>query len=341
MKSHVDSTEELRIISLCSGSLGLERGITRSGTAIRSIAHVEREAFICFNLAKQMEAGLVDAAPIWTDVKTFDASPFRNRIHGIVGGYPCQGESSAGKREGMDYEGFLFHEIEGQIIASNPLFCFFENVGAHLSGTFPYVLTRLRGLGFHVEAGLFTAAEVGAPHKRERLFILAWADTDEMRRCLANARSQQGYVSNQSRRREKATASEGRYTLADTYSTRLQGGREQGICRQPLTSQGGESGGVYEQREVLSDPLSIGGQERSGKHFTEKPHDDGCQWPAPPGRRQHAFEAPRVTGGAKTESGMGCSINGYDFRSDLLRMYGNGVVEQTAALAWRSLTELI
>ncbi|MEM9929953.1 MAG: DNA cytosine methyltransferase, partial [Bacteroidota bacterium] len=186
----MDTTEELRIISICSGSLGIERGIERTGTKLRVVAYQEREAFVCYNICRQMEASLVDKAPVWTDVKTFNARPFRNRIHGIVGGYPCQGESSAGQRLLEKDPRFLWPAIRRQIRECNPLFCFFENVGSHLSGTFKYVLSDLRNMGYAVEAGVFTAAEVGAPHKRQRVFILAWSNTNEFRQSLANAGGQ-------------------------------------------------------------------------------------------------------------------------------------------------------
>jgi len=55
------------------------------------------------------------------------------------------------------------------------------------------------------------------------------------------------------------------------------------------------------------------------------------RWPALPGQPQYDWEEPRV------ESRVGCTINGYNFREDLLRMEGNAVVEQTSQLAWVTL----
>ena len=80
------------ILSFCPGLLGIERGLANVIGALRVVAYVEIEAFIIANLVAGMESGLVDPAPIWTDAKTFDAKPFRGRIHGIIGGYPCPGE---------------------------------------------------------------------------------------------------------------------------------------------------------------------------------------------------------------------------------------------------------
>lgn len=161
------------VISFCPGILGLERGLERAGTKCRVMAYVEIEAFIIANLVAGMESGVVDPAPIWTDAKTFDALPFRGRIHGIIGGYPCPGESLAGLREKHLYKGFIWPAIRRAINAARPLWCFFENVDDHLTGTFPIVHRSLRNMGYAVEVGIFTAEEVGAPHERQRLFILA------------------------------------------------------------------------------------------------------------------------------------------------------------------------
>ena len=79
---------------------GIERGIERTGVKPRVVAYVEIEAFIVQNLVAQMESGLLDPAPIWSNLKTFPMEGFRNKVHGIIGGYPCQPFSNAGRRGG-------------------------------------------------------------------------------------------------------------------------------------------------------------------------------------------------------------------------------------------------
>ena len=169
----MDNTEEYTCLSLCSGYGGLELGLRRACPNIRAIAYVEVEAFACANLVSKMEKGLLDAAPIWTDIKTFNAKLFRDRVHIVTGGYPCQPFSVAGQRKGTDDPRHLWPYIARIVQTVRPVWCFFENVSGHLSLGFPEVYRSLRLMGYKVEAGLFTAAEVGAPHKRERLFILA------------------------------------------------------------------------------------------------------------------------------------------------------------------------
>jgi site-specific DNA-cytosine methylase len=174
------------VLSFCPGILGIERGLARAGVECRVAAYVEIEAFIIANLVTGMEAGLLDPAPIWTDAKTFDARPFRGKIHGIIGGYPCPGESLAGLREGHLYKGFIWPAIRRAIAAARPLWCFFENVDDHLTGTYPIVQRSLRNMGYAVEAGIYEAEEVGASHERKRLFILALANP----LCYAGAKIQ-------------------------------------------------------------------------------------------------------------------------------------------------------
>jgi DNA (cytosine-5)-methyltransferase 1 len=244
------------VLSFCPGILGLERGLARAGVHCRVAAYVEIEAFIIANLVAGMEAGVLDPAPIWTDAKTFDARPFRGRIHGIIGGYPCPGESKIGCREGHEYKGFIWPHIRKAISAAKPLWAFFENVHEHLSGTYPIVQRSLRNMGYRVEAGVYTAEEVGAPHQRTRLFILALANT-------------------------------------------LCKGLERG-CKQS----------AWKEQSPI---------RRSGIPL----------WPAEPGESQHGHEEPRLI-----KPGVGSTIDGYNFREDLLRALGNSVVEQTAEIAF-------
>jgi len=161
------------IISYCTGLRGLERGVERAIGTFRTAVIVEIEAFIIANLVAGMESGMVVPCPIWANLKTFDAKPFRGKIHGIMGGYPCQPFSNAGNRKGTDDPRHLYPYLERDIEAIKPIWCFFENVSGHLTLGFDTVYRSLSGMGYAVEAGLYTAAEVGAPHERERLFILA------------------------------------------------------------------------------------------------------------------------------------------------------------------------
>jgi len=169
----VDSPEELpTVLSLCTGYGGIERGLELAGFEHRVLAHVEIEAFAITNLAAKMEAGQLDAAPIWSNLKTLPVDCFRDRVDLLTGGYPCQPFSAAGKRQGKDDPRHLWPYIYDIIRAIRPVQCFFENVEGHISLGLREVIEDLEGLGYKTTFGIFSASEVGAPHQRKRIFIL-------------------------------------------------------------------------------------------------------------------------------------------------------------------------
>lgn len=169
----MDPHTKINTLSICSGIAGLDLGVElATGGAARPVCFVEREAFASAILAKRMEEKAVAAAPIWSDLRSFDGKPWRGVVDLIVGGYPCQPFSTAGKRAGADDPRHLWPEIARIIEETQCSIVFFENVSGHLSLGLTEVLRDLERMGFRYSAGLFTAAEVGASHRRERVFIL-------------------------------------------------------------------------------------------------------------------------------------------------------------------------
>jgi site-specific DNA-cytosine methylase len=325
------------VISFCPGILGIERGLKRAGVHPRVVAYVEIEAYICANLVAGMEAGVLDPAPIWTDAKTFDAQPFRGRIHGIVGGYPCPGESLAGLREGHLYKGFIWPYIRRAFAATRPLFGFFENVDDHLTGTYPIVQRSLRNMGYRVESGVYSAEEVGATHERQRLFILAVADSD----CYGYGAGSGQIAGKSSKIKGKAQREEWNNLLREWMWDVVRDRSKELVnpMRKRLASEWPERGkqdGLGQSGKELVNSQSI--TEREQANETNAFTTAGQTWDefsyrsefvAGQGYYQYPWEEPR-----QVESGMGCTIDGYNFREDLLRALGNSVVEQTAELAF-------
>ncbi len=169
----MDNTQTINILSLCTGYGGLEIGLSRALEGVFRVVAVEVEAYALANLAEKAKEGKLVIEAMWPDLKTFPAERFRGCFDFVLAGYPCQPFSVAGKRKGTDDPRHLWPHIARIVEAVRPVWCFFENVSGHLSIGFPEVYRSLRLMGYKVEAGLFTAEEVGAPHKRERLFILA------------------------------------------------------------------------------------------------------------------------------------------------------------------------
>jgi DNA (cytosine-5)-methyltransferase 1 len=169
----MDHSNSITHVGLCAGYGGIDLGLKRAVPNLRTIALSEIEAFACANLAAKMEAGLLDPAPVWTDLKTFPYAAFHGRVDLLSGGYPCQPFSAAGKRLGREDPRHLWPWIADGIRAVQPGVCFFENVEGHISLGLREVIEELEALGYRTTWGIFSAAEVGAPHRRKRVFILA------------------------------------------------------------------------------------------------------------------------------------------------------------------------
>ena len=169
---NVDTTE-ITHISLCSGYGGIDLGLRRVISNLRTVAYAEIEAFAIECLLARMEGGQLDAAPIWSDLKSFPWESFHGMVDILSGGYPCQPFSSAGKRAGADDPRHLWPYIRDGIERMAPRLCFFENVEGHISLGLSSVISDLEELGYQVAWGIFSAAECGAPHQRRRIYLLA------------------------------------------------------------------------------------------------------------------------------------------------------------------------
>lgn len=189
----------VNVLSLCSGIGGLELGLRMALPAARVVCYVEREAYACEVLAARIEEGYLDDAPVWTDLNTFDGAPWRGLVDIVIAGYPCQPFSCAGTQKGAMDPRHLWPEIARIIHIVRPSLCFFENVPNHLNIGFREVCKDLYRLGYGVEAGIFSAEEVGAPHLRRRLFILAYTAGA---RFWSRERKESGEVWDETRRSE-------------------------------------------------------------------------------------------------------------------------------------------
>lgn len=391
------------VLSICPGVLGLERGVEQAIGKVRVATFVEIEAVLIANLLAGMESGVLDPAPVWTDVKTFPAQLFSGKIHGILAGYSCQPFSLAGKRAGEDDPRHLWPAIRNVIETVGPVWCYFENVDDHLSMGFDTVYKDLRALGYAVEAGVYTAEEVGAPHERKRLFILALALPYKMaaRGRVADllkpgkANEREAWLKNGQWGRNGISTSSAK--LADTEGGQpgLQGARnggqgsgggseeldtagnkavckpktgDTGLVQQPgSTDTGANKELAYANSARQQEFRNNGepaepGDDRAGNPGTELGNTDmlgqqkhgnyGCgigqtskqaewseivgtagpiksRYPAGQGRFQYDWEPKRTI-----EPGVGCTVNGYNFREDILRAIGNSVVADCAEIAF-------
>ncbi len=169
----MDTPKAVTHVSLCAGYGGIDLGLKRAIPSLRTVAFSEIEAFACANLVSKMESGYLDPAPIWTDLKTFPWGYFRGVVDILSGGYPCQPFSTSGRRKGEHDPRHLWPFIADGIAAMRPRVCFFENVEGHITLGLSNVIEDLATMGYRATWGIFSAAEVGAPHSRKRVFILA------------------------------------------------------------------------------------------------------------------------------------------------------------------------
>jgi len=168
-------------LALCSGIAGLDLALQRVVPGYRTVCHVEGEAFAAAVLARRMEDHQLEPAPIHGDLTTFDGRPWRGVVDLVSAGYPCQPFSVAGKRRGADDERHLWPHVARVIRDSGPSFVFLENVHGHVRLGLDAVLGDLADLGFDAEWCVLGASDVGAPHRRKRLFVLAYRDGAELR----------------------------------------------------------------------------------------------------------------------------------------------------------------
>ncbi len=137
-----------------------------------TVAFVEKEKFCQKVLRKNFGPDI----EIHDDIFTFSGKPFRGRIDIVTGGFPCQPFSQAGKRAGRNDERHLFPEMLRVIREVKPAWVVAENVRGLLSiesgQVFAEVTASLEGEGFEVITFCIPASAVGAPHRRDRLWIV-------------------------------------------------------------------------------------------------------------------------------------------------------------------------
>ncbi|MGA1758371.1 MAG: DNA cytosine methyltransferase [Pseudomonadales bacterium] len=223
---NVDSSKKpASVIAFCAGYGGIERGLELAGVNHRVVAYVEIEAFAIANLVAKMETGALGPAPIWSDLKTFPAHLFRDRVDLITGGYPCQPFSAAGKRKGADDPRHLWPHIRRHVQTIRPFRCFFENVEGHISLGLREVIADLEADSYKATWGIFSAAEVGAPHRRKRVFIMADAHPRLIDEPLEKICSRRDAASSRSANVANTTSNDARAIIRDVEG---ENGKENG-----------------------------------------------------------------------------------------------------------------
>lgn len=140
----------------------------------RTVCAVEIDAYCRSVLLARQRDGMLERFPIWDDVRTFDGRPWRGHVDVISGGFPCQDISSAGGRQGIAGErSGLWSEFARIIGEVRPRYALVENSPDLTVRGLDVVLGDLAALGLDARWDVLGARHVGAPHKRDRIWIVA------------------------------------------------------------------------------------------------------------------------------------------------------------------------
>ena len=281
----------------------------------RTVCAVEWEAYPASVLCARQNDGILPPFPIWDDVQTFDGRPWRGIVDVVSGGFPCQDISAAGKGAGIDGErSGMWGEMARIIREVRPRFVFVENSPMLTSRGLGRVLGDLASMGFDARWGVLGAANVGAPHQRDRIWIVA-----KWRGQLSHA--QHDRIGRWEQQQKSFTQEDRK--AADSTSHRSQEQANERILESQRRSefQFGES---RDTREVAyTNNQRLQRQKRGGETGTQREslgYASECDW-------------------WSVEPNVGRMADGVAARVHRLKAIGNGQVPLCAATAWRILSE--
>ncbi|WP_074171785.1 DNA cytosine methyltransferase [Enterobacter bugandensis] len=139
----------------------------------RTVCAVERDAYAAQVLAQRQNDRILRPFPIWSDVCSFDGKPWKGIVDVVSGGFPCQDISSAGRGAGIDGDkSGLWKEMARIIDEVRPEYVFVENSPLLIGRGLTVVISDLAEIGFDCQWSRVSAKELGAPHKRDRLWLV-------------------------------------------------------------------------------------------------------------------------------------------------------------------------
>jgi len=323
----------------------------------RIVCAVEWEPYPASVLCARQNDGFLPPFPVWDDVQTFDGKPWRGIVDVVSGGFPCQDISAAGKGEGIDGErSGMWREMARIIHEVRPRFVFVENSPMLTSRGLGRVLGDLASMGFNARWGVLGAADVGAPHQRDRIWIAGWRDVfphAELHRLGWREQQSESFEKKTrnvadpmftGKRRNKwkrQTQENVNASNPDSLNDAMRGDsqdyeKSMGIrgdeFRGSISHSGsgcqegaGQSQSVAHSCEVRLCSSQTEPRMEGGIGFTKRSMD-GNWWAREPG------ETPRTT-----ERGLGRMANGVAARVDRLKAIGNGQVSEVARRAWEIL----
>lgn len=353
--------------SLCSGIGGIEKGLIEICGLGPVRWHCEKDA-----AARAVLRHHWPEVPCYEDVRDIDASA--PAVDLICGGFPCQPHSVAGKKQGTADARWLWPEFARVIAALRPRAVFIENVPGLRTSGLRDVLADLARLGLDAEWGLFSAAQVGAPHRRNRLFLLAHAPGAGLE-GLSRPRTEAGLgrlSPGESRALDVGHPHRGAGTEPHLLADAVSDGRAG--ARQPPGSAGGGSDVADADRVQLRDEPGRGGRQGGAGAAVTQLDGQALADADRGGRAQFGLaQPPRIEGEAggladrrgdagyvhrfppgpdriaewdgpepavrRLHAGLPRGLDGRLSRPTQLRLLGNSCSPQQAAFAFLSLCE--
>ena len=281
----------------------------------RTVCAVEWEAYPASVLVARQNDKILSPFPIWDDVQTFDGTRWRGIVDVVSGGFPCQDISAAGKGAGIDGErSGMWGEMARIICEVRPKFVFVENSPMLTSRGLGRVLGDLASMGFDAKWGVLGAADVGANHQRDRIWIVA-----KWRGQLSHAQHDRIRRWEQQQESVKETTS----NLANPDCTQFK------RKRQPVRIFKGFAGSGNSS-SMVSNAASIG-QQGQGQHEQPIYSAQDCYW------QTNYVESIGRSEFWSVEPNVGRVADGVAARVDRLKAIGNGQVPLCAATAWNIL----
>ncbi len=287
-----------------------------------TVCAVERDAYAAQVLAQRQNDGILEAFPIWSDVTTFDGKPWSRIVNVISGGFPCQDISVAGRGAGIEGErSGMWKEFLRIIRDIRSEFVWVENSPMLTSRGLGVVLGDLAEAGYDTEWTCLSAAEVGANHVRDRIWILGHSnDYGQITAEVIRSATQGGHGSEtwQIEAGEPSRPSEQYAELADTKIMQGSASADNGSNEPAI----GEKLGATSSK--VSDTYSTQLKRNVfTKRIPSQHADIDCAdwWKTEP-------EILRVVDGVAAR---------LDFVNDQLKAIGNGQVPLAAATAFKEL----
>jgi len=297
---------QLRELALFAGAGGGILGGHLLGW--RTVCAVEWEPYPACVLAARQNDGILPPFPIWDDVQTFDGKPWRGIVDVVSGGFPCQDISGSGKGAGIDGARSSMWKHMARIIGEvRPSYAFVENSPLLVGRGAAMVIGDLAEMGYDAQWCIVSASDVGAPHQRDRFWLVARRAGDishaEYRRA--------GWRQQQSEAFKGEAAS-----MAYTAQLQCDGGDNNfGICMES-----GNDGGAQHMADTHSPQRQ--GNERAQRSEPERANIGEPGWWA-------------------SEPDVGRVADGVAARVDRLKAIGNGQVPIVAGTAFRILSTSI